>query len=204
MHDAGIDDDDRHREDDDGWAGQWVPGASCRAKGLAPATARAPVSRAWDLVAADVQRELIVPHCPRCTRPCCALTDVVLDLSFHEVRALYRIEKSQRDFDRALPLQLKKAQGRYFAHQTPCPAFESATHRCTVYGTADKPQGCTDFPVYRDGDGLTVDLRCEAAVAALPELQARASQAVGEVVQTHDEQFPDAFVRLERVGRRRR
>ncbi len=158
-----------------------------------------------DLVDA-FQREVVLPHCPRCARPCCALTDVVLDLSFAQASALYRIGSSKPSADAALPASLRRQGGRYYAHGAPCPAFDQASHRCGVYGTATKPQGCSDFPVYEDGDVVTVDLRCEAAAGALATLRDRLG-AVGLVDEQADADFPDVFVtfarpRAARGGRR--
>jgi Fe-S-cluster containining protein len=151
-------------------------------------------------VVADFQREVVIPHCPQCVRPCCALTDVVLDLSFAEVRGLYQITSSRRDFDRALPSSIRTQNGRYYAHGAPCPAFHTTTHSCRVYGTRTKPRGCSDFPVYEDGDVVTVDLRCEAARSHLSVLRAELAHALGDVDERRDADFPDTFVTF---GRRR-
>ncbi len=136
----------------------------------------------------------MIPHCPRCSRPCCALTDVVLDLSFAEVKGLYRITSSKKAFDRALPPSIRAQGGRYYAHGNPCPAFDLTSQTCGVYGTDLKPRGCSDFPVYEDGDAVTVDLRCEAAREHLPVLRARLAAAVGAVDEDRDVDFPDTFV----------
>lgn len=140
------------------------------------------------------QREHVIPHCARCSRPCCALTDVVLDLSFAEVKGLYRITSAKRDFDRALPSSIRTQGGRYYAHGAPCPAFDTTAQTCRVYGTATKPEGCSDFPVYEDGDAVTVDLRCEAAREHLAVLRERLAAAVGDVDEARDADFPDVFV----------
>jgi Fe-S-cluster containining protein len=155
------------------------------------------VKGAHDVVVA-FQREHVIPHCPRCSRPCCALTDVVLDLSFAEVKGLYRITSSKKDFDRALPPSIRTQGGRYYAHGVACPAFDTTAQSCRVYGTTTKPQGCSDFPVYEDGDAVTVDLRCEAARQHLPVLRDKLTDAVGAVDETRDADFADVFVSFTR------
>ncbi len=150
-------------------------------------------------VVAAFQRERVIPHCPRCSRPCCALTDVVLDLSFAQVQGLYQIASSKKAFDRALPPSIRTQGGRYYAHGAPCPAFDTAAQSCRVYGTATKPQGCSDFPVYEDGEAVTVDLRCEAARAHLPALRERLVAAVGALDERPDDEFPDTFVTFTRA-----
>jgi Fe-S-cluster containining protein len=114
----------------------------------------------------DHQDRVIIPHCPSCSRPCCRLTDLVLDLDWTEVQTLYRIGSSKRAFDAKLrdgsgPTSIRAQDGRYFAHGEPCPAY-GADQRCGVYNTKAKPIGCSDFPVYIDGDVVVADKRCEA------------------------------------------
>jgi Fe-S-cluster containining protein len=114
----------------------------------------------------------IIPHCPTCSRPCCALTDVVLDLSFTQLQKLYQITSTKRQLDAAVdagrgPSWLKRAHGRYYTHEEPCPAYTTdaanPSHKhCAVYGTDAKPNGCDDFPLYVDGDVVVADRRCEA------------------------------------------
>ncbi len=144
------------------------------------------------------EADVVIPHCSVCKRPCCALTDVVLDLSFTEAAGLYAIgTNKKKDFDANLPAAIKKQGPRYYAHGTPCPAYDVEGHRCEVYETPKKPRGCSDFPIYSDGDGVTADLRCEAVFAARESLQPLLQAAVGDDVIVHedeDEQFPDFFV----------
>ena len=152
------------------------------------------------------EAEVVIPHCAVCKRPCCALTDVVLDLSFSEVSGLYSIgtgKTSMRkplpknEFDRALPKTVKRQGNNYYAHGAPCPAYDVAGHSCTVYATPKKPRGCSDFPIYADGDGVTADLRCEAVAAARAALQPLLQVAVGDDVVVNedaDDAFPDFFV----------
>jgi Fe-S-cluster containining protein len=124
-----------------------------------------PVDRRVQAAIHAYQQQAIIPHCVRCSRPCCALTDVVLDLSWQEAKTLYRIGSSKRTFDEGLqrgePAHIRKQDGRYFAHAAPCPAYRE-DKRCGVYDTAAKPAGCSDFPVYVDGDVVVADRRCEA------------------------------------------
>ncbi len=108
------------------------------------------VAKAWEA-------QVVIPHCAVCSRPCCALTDVVLDLGEREATALYAIQKGK-----PLPSALRRRGKRFYAHGSPCPAYDVGGHRCTVYDTPKKPQGCSDFPIYGDGDVVTIDLRCEA------------------------------------------
>jgi hypothetical protein len=126
----------------------------------------------------------------------------VLDLSFVEVKALYRITSSKKVFDDALPSTIRAQGGRYYAHGAPCPAFDTASHRCGVYATTTKPRGCSDFPVYEDGDAVTVDLRCEAARAHLGDLRLRLA-AAGFADEQVDDAFPDTFVSFTRAAPRR-
>jgi Fe-S-cluster containining protein len=143
------------------------------------------------------EADVVIPHCAVCKRPCCALTDLVLDLSFVEASGLYRIGAKKKAFDADLPPAIKKQQAHYFAHGTPCPAYDVAGHRCEVYDTERKPRGCSEFPIYADGDGVTADLRCEAVAAALTTLQPMLQAAVGPGGIVHediDEAFPDFFV----------
>ena len=145
--------------------------------------------------AAEWQARVVVPHCPRCAQPCCLLGSVVLDLDWRRLRALYRVEEPQRAFDQRLaaghgPAHIRKQGGTYYAHGQPCPAYDAATKRCSVYGTATKPPSCTDFPVYRDGDGITADRRCEAV--ELEALQRDLEAATGTRLRAiPDDEFPE-------------
>ncbi len=135
-------------------------------------------------MAAGIQEALVLPHCPRCARPCCLLDRVVIELTWEQVRSLWAVRGEREAFDRALargegPAEIRAADGLYYAHTRPCPAFEEG--RCRVYGTPLKPRGCTDFPVYPDGGGLVADLRCEALDLdrVLEEVRAAAGPRVG-------------------------
>lgn len=138
---------------------------------------------------------VVIPHCVSCSRPCCALTDVVLELDFGQVQKLYSITKSKKEFDRALPSSIKKQGDRYYAHGEACPAYDLSTKKCRVYGTSTKPQECSDFPIYEDGDVVTVDVRCEAVRDHLDEFRA-AVKVAGDVVEEADDEFPEFFARF--------
>ena len=144
------------------------------------------------------EADVVVPHCPACSRPCCGLSDVVLELSFPQEQRLYAITRPQKDFDAALPPMIRKQGGAYFAHGAACPAFDTHSHRCGVYGTDAKPQSCSDFPVYDDGDAVTADLRCEAVRTNLEQLRARLAAVVavsgGQLVEERDPDHADTFV----------
>jgi Fe-S-cluster containining protein len=156
------------------------------------------------------QRERVIPHCPSCSRPCCALDELVLELDFPRVQALYQIGTSKRAFDDALAApdgeerhpHVRRGTGstdrdRYYAHGAPCLAFDSKTHHCAVYNTPHKPPGCTDFPVYADADGVTVDRRCEVVASELEAIATRLVESLPpgmELVQEEDASFPQLFV----------
>ncbi len=130
---------------------------------------RRPAAPGPDLqaMAADYQTRNIIPHCRACRRPCCRLTDVVLEFHWREFARIYDIQSSQRDFDRSLadgsgPAYVRKMDGIYYTHGQPCPAYEAATGACALYHSPLKPQNCSDFPLYRDGNSLVADSRCEA------------------------------------------
>lgn len=143
--------------------------------------------------ATQYQRAAIIPHCPTCTRPCCALDELVLELDWPQTRALYQIRTSRSQFDRAVhegegPPDIKESHGRYYAHGKPCRAFDVETHHCRVYGTDAKPEGCSEFPVYRDGRVITADRRCEAV--DVDALHAHLERATGLTLERNvDAQF---------------
>ena len=124
-------------------------------------------TRALQQALDQFQAQVIIPHCQVCTRPCCKLTDVVLEFDWPHLRALYDIELGQAAFDRSLregsgPTHVRKQAGRYYTHGAPCPAYDEVTRHCRQYHSSLKPQGCTDFPLYLDGKTIVADLRCEA------------------------------------------
>lgn|GEM_PF-894212 len=132
----------------------------------APSAPPAALAR-LEAAAKQWERDVVIPHCAVCTRPCCALTDVVLDLSAAEAETLYRITPSSPK----LPPTVQASGGRFYAHGAPCPAFATSTQRCAIYDTGRKPKGCADFPVYADDDVVTADTRCEAVAANLAGLE---------------------------------
>lgn len=138
----------------------------------------------------------IIPHCRVCTRPCCGLDPLVLELEWKQIKVFWRVEESRAAFDKRLnagqgPQEIRAANGLYYAHGKPCPAFDQGAGLCTVYDQPLKPQGCSDFPVYEDGDCLVADLRCEAV--DLKALSSEVSQRLGadyRLVSTPDADFP--------------
>ncbi|OGT20999.1 MAG: hypothetical protein A2V90_08675 [Gammaproteobacteria bacterium RBG_16_57_12] len=123
------------------------------------------------------------------------MTDVVLEFDWAHLAALYKIDISRKEFDRRLreagePHYIRKMRGRYFAHGSPCPAYDSQGKGCRVYGTALKPDNCSDFPVYFDGDEIVADTRCEAM--NVQELLNYLHPAVSELELHHavDRDFP--------------
>ena len=52
--------------------------------------------------AAAYQAAAIIPHCVECSKPCCRLDPLVLELDWKQLRALWRIEESRAAFDRQL------------------------------------------------------------------------------------------------------
>lgn len=113
------------------------------------------------------QTREIISHCQTCRRPCCKLTDVVLEFKWKRLRELYNIEMSQKAFDRSLrdgsgPEYVRKQARLYYTHGSPCPAYDEVTCRCRHYQSRLKPDNCTDFPLYLDDETIVADLRCEA------------------------------------------
>jgi len=155
---------------------------------------RTPV-KALAASAAAYQTAKIIPHCPRCAQPCCKLTKLVLELDWAQVKGLWQLKESRQEFDRRLaagkgPVEIRPANGLYYAHQKPCPAYVDG-RGCSVYQTPLKPVGCSDFPVYEDGGELTADLRCEAV--DLPALKAWIARDLGpdwRLAQSADRDFP--------------
>lgn len=138
--------------------------------------------------AADAyQREAVIPHCPSCAKPCCKLDVLVIELDWPQMKGMWKLRESREAFDRRLasgrgPIEIRPANGLYYAHSKPCPAWSPAAG-CGVYDSALKPPGCSDFPVYEDRGDVIADLRCEAV--DLEDLKARLAATTG----------PDARVR---------
>ena len=146
--------------------------------------------------AAAYQAAEIVPHCTACSKPCCKLESLVLELDWKQLKSFWQIEESRAAFDKRLatgkgPEEIREGNGLYYAHGKPCPAYDQSCGTCRVYGQDIKPVGCTDFPVYEDGSHLVADLRCEAV--NLKALTARIASALGNdyrIVQSADRDFP--------------
>lgn len=157
---------------------------------------RDPLRRRAEEVAAAYQAAAVIPHCASCTKPCCRLDPLVLELDWTQLRSLWRIEESRRAFDRRLssgkgPADIRAADGLYFAHGRVCPAYDEAGKSCKVYGQPLKPAGCSDFPVYEDGGCIVADLRCEAV--DLDALMARLTRSFGKgfrITRSADADFP--------------
>lgn len=147
-------------------------------------------------VAAAYQAAAVIPHCTACSRPCCRLDVLVLEMEWPQIRTLWQLTETRAAFDARLaggkgPVEIRPWNGLYYVHSKPCPAFDASCGRCRVYGQPAKPAGCSDFPVYEDGAELVADLRCEAVDIAA--LTAQLVQTLGEgvrVVQSADREFP--------------
>lgn len=147
-------------------------------------------------VAAQYQQAQVIPHCPNCTKPCCGLSALVLEMEWKQIKFLWKREETRAQFDQLLarqkgPVEIRAANGLYYVHSKPCPAFDQTGVGCRIYDQPLKPAGCSDFPVYEDGNMLTVDLRCEAV--HLNELIPVLTDALGgeyQVVQSADRDFP--------------
>ncbi len=142
------------------------------------------------------QAAAVSPHCSRCTKPCCQLDPLVLELDWQRLKALWQLDESRTAFDRRLaagkgPVEIRERDGIYYAHRKVCPAYDQARHACRVYDQALKPPGCTDFPVYEDRGCVIADLRCEAVdLKALTDWIARAIGNECRIVQSADAEFP--------------
>jgi Fe-S-cluster containining protein len=143
----------------------------------------------------EFEAQVVIPHCVSCKHPCCKLEQVVLELDWKRAQALYQIGLPRREFNRTLkdgtgPAHIKEAAGIYYAHQKPCPAYDDVSKKCNVYNSWEKPDNCSDFPVYEDGDVVTTDQRCEAM--DLDALEAHLKKTFGDVVveREPDPRFP--------------
>jgi Fe-S-cluster containining protein len=167
------------------------PGASMSG----PDTPRRPQQTLAEAAAA-FQVANVIPHCTACSKPCCRLDALVLELEWKQVKTLWHLDESRNAFDKRLsagqgPEEIRAGNGLYYIHSKPCPAYDNVGHSCTVYGQDVKPPGCTDFPVYEDGGCIIADLRCEAV--NLDALVAWVAGAVGagfRVIPSADEEFP--------------
>lgn len=147
--------------------------------------------------AAAYQVADIIPHCPECSRPCCRLDPLVLELEWKQIRTFWQLGESRKAFDSRLasgagPEEIRAgSDGLYYVHGKACPAFDETGHSCRVYGQDIKPLGCSDFPVYEDGGCVMADLRCEAVdIEALKAWIARSVGPEFRVVHSADKEFP--------------
>ncbi|HSH69759.1 MAG TPA: hypothetical protein VK997_07560 [Deferrisomatales bacterium] len=142
-----------------------------------PEAAVAP-GRVFPAVVAAVHGRWILPHCPRCVRPCCTLETLVLEFTWRQLRLLWGIRAPRREFDARLaegrgPAEVRTQDGAYYVHKKVCPAYRDGL--CAVYDSDLKPSGCSDFPLYVDDRGdLLADLRCEALSLDQVEAELRA------------------------------
>ena len=157
---------------------------------------RISLSRLLAEAAAAYQTADVIPHCASCSRPCCRLDPLVLELDWKQFSKIWEIKESRPAFDRRLaagrgPADIRAAGGLYFAHGKACPAYDEAGHSCRVYGQDVKPAGCSDFPVYEDGGSVVADLRCEAVdLDALVAWMARAVGPDFRIVRSANHEFP--------------
>lgn len=162
-------------------------------------TTQAPRRRlAADLAAAadTYQRTAVIPHCPTCSKPCCRLDTLVLEMAWRQVKVLWHVDEARTAFNRRLaagdgPVEIREGNGRYYIHSKPCPAYDTASGACKVYGQDLKPSGCSDFPVYEDEGSVMADLRCEAVdLEALSAALAAAAGPDARIVREADAEFP--------------
>lgn len=161
--------------------------------------------------AAAYQTSDVIPHCPVCASPCCRLDKLVLDLDWQQVRTLWHIEQPRKAFDRQLatrgePEEIRTANGRYYIHSKPCPAYDTAIPGCRIYDQPLKPVGCSDFPVYENEGVVVADLRCEAV--DLERLTTHLAETLGadaRISRSADPEFPFLVeLTVKTAGKRRR
>lgn len=161
-----------------------------------PPHTRHPLDAILQAAAAAYQDSQVIPHCPSCSRPCCRLDQQALELTWKQLKVIWMIDESRTAFDQRLaagqgPEEIRAGNGRYYAYQKTCPAYDEAQGTCRVYNQPAKPVGCSDFPVYRDADAVIADLRCEAVdVEALVAELAKAAGPGYRVVREADREFP--------------
>lgn len=177
---------------------------------MTPPKSRQALATALQAAAASYQEAHVIPHCTACAKPCCRLESLVLELNWKQVKVFWRLDESRAAFDRRLaagrgPEEIRAGNGLYYAHRKPCPAYDETQRGCRVYGQAIKPAGCSDFPVYEDGDRIIADLRCEAV--DIDVLAAWMGEALGpayRIVRSADPDFPFLVsLTLRRTGTRR-
>lgn len=157
---------------------------------------RQPLAAALQEAAACYQNTHVITRCAVCEKPCCRLETQVLELNWKQVKVFWRLEESRAAFDSRLssgqgPEEIRAGDGLYYIHRKACPAYDETQRSCRVYDQAIKPAGCTDYPVYEDGDCVIADLRCEAV--DIDVLAASIADAVGpefRIIQSADQDFP--------------
>ena len=163
---------------------------------MSPRNPRRALATELAAAAAAYQAAAIIPHCATCSKPCCRLDPLVLELDWKQVKVFWLLDESRTAFDRRLasgrgPEEIRAGNGRYYVHGKACPAYDEAGTSCRVYGQEIKPVGCSDFPVYEDGGDIVADLRCEAVdIKALADWIARAVGPAFRVIQSADKEFP--------------
>lgn len=157
---------------------------------------RRPLAEALHAAATSYQDAHVIHRCTGCAKPCCRLDSHVLELNWKQVKVFWRLEESHAAFDRRLaagkgPEEIRAGDGLYYIYGKVCPAYDEPGRSCRVYDRSLKPAGCTDYPVYEDGDCVIADLRCEAV--DIDVLAAWIARAVGpefRIVQSADKDFP--------------
>ena len=163
---------------------------------MSPRSPRHLLAKTLTAAAAAYQAENIISHCPQCAKPCCRLDQLVLELDWKELKAIWQLKETRKEFDQRLaagkgPKEIRAGNGLYYGHQKACPAFDEAHGSCKVYDQDIKPPGCSDFPVYENDGDLIADLRCEAVdLEVLTDWITRALGPGYRIVQSADEQFP--------------
>ena len=81
--------------------------------------------RANDLAtaAAAYQTAAVIPHCTTCSKPCCRLDTLVLELEWKQVKSFWHLEESRHAFDKRLdlgkgPEEIRAGNGLYYIHTT--------------------------------------------------------------------------------------
>lgn len=148
------------------------------------------------VAATSYQNAHVIHRCAGCAKPCCGLESHVLELNWKQVKVFWRLEESRAAFDKRLssgegPEEIRAGDELYYVHRRTCPAYDESLRTCRVYDQALKPVGCTDYPVYEDGDCIVADLRCEAVdIDVLAAWIARALGPKFRIVQSANENFP--------------
>lgn len=174
-----------------------------------PRPPRRSLARELAAAAAAYQEEAVIPHCTRCSKPCCRLESLVLEVDWKQLKTLWQLQEARTAFDKRLasgngPEEIREGNGLYYIHGKPCPAYDASCGTCRVYGQETKPVGCTDFPVYEDGSCLVADLRCEAV--DIKVLSARIARTLGDgyrIVQSADRDFPFLVTLSAKVANRK-